>query len=75
MKKLKIIFGLLIVVIIIGYQYFKQLQVNNNDKQPPTINYSDNLITTVNASDEELLTGVSVYDEVDGDVSDSLITK
>ena len=43
MKKLKIIFGLLIVVIIIGYQYFKQLQVNNNDKQPPTINYSDNL--------------------------------
>lgn len=73
MKKLKIIFGLLIIMIIIGYWYFKQLKVNNSDKQPPTINYNDNLITTVNASNEELLKGVSAYDEVDGDVSNSLI--
>lgn len=73
MKKLKVFFGLLIVVSIIGYYCFKQLQINNKDRKPPTINYSDNLITTVNASDEELLIGVSAYDEVDGDVSDSLI--
>lgn len=73
MKKTKIFFGVIVIIIIIGYKYFKYIQENNLDKQPPTINYSDNLITTVNASDADLLAGVSAFDDVDGDVSDSLI--
>ena len=53
---------------------FTTVQYRSRDKIPPVISFSeaDALTYEEGMTDEELLRGISAYDDVDGDVSDSL---
>ena len=53
---------------------FTTVQYLSRDKVPPVISFSeaDALTYEEGTTDEELLRGISAYDDVDGDVSDSL---
>lgn len=50
----------------------------NLDRTAPVISFADNdsrLVYTESMSDEELLEGVSAFDDVDGDVTKSLLVE
>ena len=74
MKKYKIICSVIILTgLCLGYKCYKYYREVNVDKTAPIISYDGDLVISVNASLEELLSGVKAIDEVDGDVSDTLV--
>ena len=74
MKKYKIIFSVIILTgLCLGYKCYKYYREVNVDKTAPIISQDGDLVISVNASLEELLSGVKAIDEVDGDVSDTLV--
>lgn len=73
MKILRICVTLLFVIVLILYAGFL-IQQKNADKTYPVITIdSEMLHVSLDASREELLTGVTAYDEKDGDLTDKII--
>ncbi|MCI6997572.1 MAG: DUF5011 domain-containing protein [Eubacterium sp.] len=74
MKKVKIVLSALCLLLLIGgWQYLqkKYLQV---DLEAPIIRINESVITvSINATDEQLIEGVTAEDNIDGDVSDSIL--
>ncbi len=68
-----IILAIISVVAVIGYRFYEKSIAS---PQPPVISFAGGIIdVSVNASDEELLKGVTATDPEDGDVSASLVVE
>lgn len=74
MKKVRIILGIIcgIVLIVTGVYY---TQVNKNiDEEGPILSMdTDEITVSIEATEEELIQGVTAIDDKDGDVSDSIV--
>lgn len=76
MKKLRVAAALLLVVSTIAFVGFKFIETFRYDSDPPEITcQEDEIYVSVNASEEELLQGVTAQDKKDGDVTDSLVVE
>ncbi|MDO4815006.1 MAG: DUF5011 domain-containing protein [Bacillota bacterium] len=70
---LLIIAAFLTVVLVIGYQYYQKAV---SSPLSPVISFDEQvLFASVNATDEDLLQGVTATDPEDGDVTDSLMVE
>ena len=59
---------------ILIYDGYKYLEWRNEDTIPPVIYCdSDTIMVSADATEEELMEGITVLDDVSGDVSDSLV--
>lgn len=66
----------LTVLCCIGFMGYLALTERMNDNTAPEISFaSQMLVVSVDASNEELLAGVSARDEKDGDVTDSILVE
>lgn len=73
MKKRNILCFILLVLSVGSFIGYKQYRKITDDVIPPRITCEENTITaSVSVTEEELLQGVSAYDDVSGDLSDSL---
>ena len=73
MKILRLCVSVLFVLVLIVFVVF-QIQQMNADKTYPVITVdSEMLHVSLDASDEELLNGVTAYDEKDGDLTQKII--
>ncbi|MCD8105503.1 MAG: hypothetical protein LUF35_11025 [Lachnospiraceae bacterium] len=74
MKKARIILAVIFVLSLIGGWRYWSIQRKQEDTTDPVLSASPDVIEmSIDATDEELLEGVSAYDDQDGDVSDSII--
>lgn len=74
MKKRNIICFIILVLSIIAFTAYDQYREKTDDATPPVISAESDTITgSVKITDEELLAGMSAFDETSGDVSDTLI--
>lgn len=74
MKKARIILGILCAVTMIGGGFYIRNVQKNMDVEGPVLQAETADITvSIQASDQELIQGVSAVDEVDGDVSDTIL--
>lgn len=73
MKKLRILSIILFIVSAAAFGLYKNHQINSKDNQAPEITMdSDSIQVSCEASDEELLAGITASDSKDGDVTESL---
>ena len=74
MKKARIILGILCAVIMAGGGlYIRNVQKNMDVEGPVLQAETTDITVSIQASDQELIQGVSAVDEVDGDVSDTIL--
>lgn len=73
MKYKKIISFIILICIICGYVYYKHDLKNRQDITPPIIKYEGNLEVSIEATEKQMLEGVSAVDDIDGDVSNTLM--
>lgn len=74
MKKRNIICFIILALSIVTFILYNQYREKTDDVTPPIITAESDTITgSVKITDEELLSGMSAYDETSGDVSDTLI--
>ncbi|MCD8089992.1 MAG: hypothetical protein LUD81_05115 [Clostridiales bacterium] len=70
-RKISVILFAVSVVCLTAAVYYR---VKNGDSQPPVITSENNIIeVSVSADEDEILTGMTAYDNKDGDVTDSLM--
>lgn len=75
-KKSMILLALFAFIVILATMGFAYQRRKISSPQYPKIQFAEDTISvTVDASDEELLQGVSAYDPEDGDVSQSLVVE
>lgn len=73
-KKLRLLLCLLCAVtLLIGLTYRNNRNRNFDYVSPELVVDKDEIKVGIDASDEQLLKGISAYDKVDGDVSDRII--
>ncbi|MBQ2943898.1 MAG: hypothetical protein IJD93_04335 [Ruminococcus sp.] len=73
MKKRNILCFILLVLSFLSFLGYKQYRKATDDVTPPRLTCEEKTITaSVSVTEEELLEGVVAYDEVSGDLSDSL---
>jgi len=73
MKLLRIAGALLFLLSTIAFTGFKFYVANNLDLAGPIISCPNSITTSVGATEEELLRGVTAYDQQEGDVTKSII--
>ena len=74
MKKARIILGILCAVIMVGGGlYIRNVQKNKDVEGPVLQAETDDITVSIKASDQKLIQGVSAVDDVDGDVSDTIL--
>lgn len=74
MKVLRNILVSLFIVIALLFGIFEFNAFRDRDNEPPVITASsDEILISTSASQEELLQGMTAYDDKDGDVSSSLV--
>ena len=74
MRYLRIAVTALFVITLAGFIYFETNIVGKIDHTSPVLSVSsDTLETTIDVTEEEILAGVTAEDDVDGDVSDSIL--
>lgn len=74
MKKIKIILGILCGISVIGGGIYYQRTSQQIDQESPVLSAdTDQITVSIDATDQELLQGVSATDDKDGDVSDSIL--
>ena len=74
MKKIKIILGILCGISVIGGGIYYQRTSKQIDQESPVLSAdTDQITVSIDATDQELLQGVSATDDKDGDVSDSIL--
>lgn len=74
MKKLRLLSIILFIAAVVVFGLYKNQQINSKDNQAPEITMdSDTLQVSCQASDEELLKGITASDSKDGDVTGSLL--
>ncbi|MBQ7133527.1 MAG: hypothetical protein IJO20_03430 [Ruminococcus sp.] len=74
MKKRNIICFIILVLSTIAFVAYDQYREKTDDVTAPVITADSDTITgSVKITDEELLSGMKAYDEISGDVSDTLI--
>ena len=74
MKKRNLICFIVLVLSIITFILYNQYREKKDDVTPPVITADSDTITgSVKITDEELITGMSAYDEISKDVSDTII--
>ncbi|MBR3645135.1 MAG: hypothetical protein IKN54_01835 [Lachnospiraceae bacterium] len=73
-KKLKLILCIACVAVLLISLTYRNNRNKNFDYTPPEmIVDKDEIEVSIEATDDELIKGVSAYDKVDGDVSDRII--
>ena len=74
MRKLQLSMMIAFIVTIVcfgGFMYYENIIL---DTTPPVITCSETTLTcSVNADEAELLSNVTAYDDVDGDITDKII--
>ena len=76
MKKLRMFSIALLFVSVVAFLLFKVYQRMTTDNIPPVITCeTDELVISVYADTKDLLRGVTVQDDVSGDVTDSLVVE
>jgi hypothetical protein len=74
MKKTRILLGMLCICSIVGGSYYVYIQRSRQDTEPPSLTSENDCISaSIEATEEELTEGITAWDEVDGDVSDSVL--
>ena len=74
MKKARIILGILCAVIMVGGGlYIRNVQKNKDVEGPVLQAETADITVSIKASDQKLIQGVSAVDDVDGDVSDTIL--
>ena len=74
MRKARIILGILCAVIMVGGGlYIRNVQKNKDVEGPVLQAETADITVSIKASDQKLIQGVSAVDDVDGDVSDTIL--
>lgn len=74
MKKLKVMAGIICVVSLAGGCFYYTKIQEQRDQEPPVLSADAEVFSAkVAADDQKLISGVTAYDQVDGDVSDSIL--
>ncbi|MBO4356496.1 MAG: hypothetical protein J5850_06565, partial [Clostridia bacterium] len=74
MRKSNILFFIILLVLIAVFIVYLVLQSNKSKDKVPVINIADdNIVVKASATYEDLMQGVTAYDEEDGDVTASII--
>ena len=74
MKKARVILGVLCLITLIGGGiYFFRSQKEEDNESPVLKAETESITVSINATDQELIEGITAVDNKDGDVSDSIL--